>query len=129
VDADLETFATALCVKIDDALRTEGELVRPRPNVGIAPKLSDAELITLGVRQTLLGFTSVARRSATPPSTPAISQASELWQEMANPTSRQKRCGRGRGSLGMMPELAGSFSSRPPTVILAPFNPRESTSS
>jgi hypothetical protein len=33
-----------------------------RPAVGIAPQLSDAELVTLAVLQALLGFTSEARR-------------------------------------------------------------------
>jgi hypothetical protein len=32
-----------------------------RPRVGIAPRLSDAELVTLAVMQALLGFTSEAR--------------------------------------------------------------------
>ena len=61
VDADLDTLATALYVKTDDALRTNPDLVRWRPKVGIAPKLSDAELVTLAVIQALLGFTSEAR--------------------------------------------------------------------
>jgi hypothetical protein len=57
VDADLDTLATALYVKIDDALKTD-QLARQRPAVGIAPKLSDAELICVSVLQALLGFTS-----------------------------------------------------------------------
>jgi hypothetical protein len=61
VDADLDTFVTALYVTIDDAIRTHPELERWRPKVGIAPKLSDAELMTLGVLQALLGFTSETR--------------------------------------------------------------------
>lgn len=32
-----------------------------RPRVGIAPKLTDAELVTLAVMQALLGYTSEAR--------------------------------------------------------------------
>jgi len=32
-----------------------------RPAVGIAPRISDAELVTLAVAQALLGFTSEAR--------------------------------------------------------------------
>lgn len=61
MDADLDTFVTALYVKIDDALRMRPELRPWRPRVGLAPKLSDAELITLAVLQALLGFTSEAR--------------------------------------------------------------------
>ncbi len=61
MDADLDTFVTALYVTIDDALRTHPELRRWRPKVGLAPKLSDAELLTMAVLQALLGFTSETR--------------------------------------------------------------------
>jgi hypothetical protein len=61
VDADLDTLATALYVRVDDLLKSEPQRVPPRPRVGIAPKLSDAELVTLCVMQALLGFTSEAR--------------------------------------------------------------------
>ena len=58
---DLDTLVTALYVKLDDALKAVPELCRWRPKVGIAPRLSDAELLTLAVMQALLGFTSEAR--------------------------------------------------------------------
>jgi hypothetical protein len=61
VDADLDTLATALYVKTDDLLKAQPELAPIRPKVGIAPKLSDAELITLAVMQALLGFTKEAQ--------------------------------------------------------------------
>jgi hypothetical protein len=61
VDADLDTLATALYVTIDDLLQQAPQLAPWRPRVGIAPKLSDAELVTLAVVQALLGFTSEAR--------------------------------------------------------------------
>jgi hypothetical protein len=61
VDADMDTFATALYVKIDDELATNPSLRIWRPKVGIAPKLSDAELLTMAVLQALLGFTSETR--------------------------------------------------------------------
>jgi hypothetical protein len=61
VRTDLDTLVTALYVKIDDALKAAPELCRWRPKVGIAPRLSDAELLTLAVMQALLGFTSEAR--------------------------------------------------------------------
>jgi hypothetical protein len=61
VDADLDTLATALYVTIDDLLKRAPHLAPWRPAVGIAPKLSDAELLTLAVMQALLGFTSEAR--------------------------------------------------------------------
>ena len=61
MDADLDTLATALYVTIDDRLQQVPHLAPWRPPVGIAPKLSDAELLTLAVMQALLGFTSEAR--------------------------------------------------------------------
>jgi Transposase DDE domain len=61
VDADLDTLATALYVRIDDTLKDRPELRPWRPRVGIAPRLSDAELLTLAVLQVLLGFDEEAR--------------------------------------------------------------------
>ena len=61
MDVDLDTLATALYVKIDELLQQAPQLAPWRPTVGIAPKLSDAELVTLAVMQALLGFTSEAR--------------------------------------------------------------------
>jgi len=61
VDADLDTLATALYVTSDDLLAAHPERVPARPRVGIAPKISDAELLTLAVMQALLGFTSETR--------------------------------------------------------------------
>src|SRR6266705_3883498 len=61
VDADLDTLATALYVKIDELLQAAPQLAPWRPAAGIPPKLSDAELVTLAVMQALLGFTSEAR--------------------------------------------------------------------
>jgi hypothetical protein len=61
MDADLDTLATALYVRVDDALKDDPTLAPWRPKVGITPKLSDAELVTLAVMQALLGFTSETR--------------------------------------------------------------------
>lgn len=61
MDADLDTLATALYVRIDDELKMRLELGRWRPNVGLCPRLSDAELITMAVIQALLGFSSETR--------------------------------------------------------------------
>jgi hypothetical protein len=61
VDADLDTLAIALYVRVDDALKDDPDLVPLRPVIGIAPKLSDAELVTLAVLQALLGFASETR--------------------------------------------------------------------
>jgi hypothetical protein len=61
VTNELDTLATALYVKTDDLLKASPYLGRWRPAVGIVPRLSDAELVTLAVMQALLGFTSESR--------------------------------------------------------------------
>ena len=61
MDADLDTLATALYVRVDDLLKSHPERGPWRPGVGIAPKISDAELVTLAVMAALLGYTSEAR--------------------------------------------------------------------
>ncbi len=61
MNPDLDTLATRLYVTIDDLLLEHPQWAPERPAVGIAPKLTDAELITLAVIQALLGFTSEAR--------------------------------------------------------------------
>jgi hypothetical protein len=61
MNPDLDTLATRLYVTIDDLLIEHPQWAPERPAVGIAPKLSDAELITLAVIHALLGYTSEAR--------------------------------------------------------------------
>jgi hypothetical protein len=61
VDADLDTLATALYVRTDDLLKACPEWAPWRPAIGIFPRISDAELVTLAVMQALLGFVSEAR--------------------------------------------------------------------
>ncbi len=61
MDADLDTLATALYARTDDLLKSHPERLPYRPAVGIAPKIGDAEVITLAVMQALLGHTSEAR--------------------------------------------------------------------
>ncbi len=61
MDADLDTLATGLYVRTDDLLKSAPGQLPWRPAVGIAPRISDAELVTLAVMQALLGFTSEAR--------------------------------------------------------------------
>ena len=58
---NLDTLAAALYVKTDDLLKRAPHLAPWRPRVGIAPRLSDAELVTLAVMQALLGYTCEAR--------------------------------------------------------------------
>src|SRR3954449_4655634 len=61
MDADLDTLALALYVKIDELLIGSPERTPRRPAVGIPPRISDAEPVTLAVMQALLSFTSQAR--------------------------------------------------------------------
>ena len=61
MDTDLDTLATAPYARIDDTLKAHPELMPWRPRVGIAPKLSDAELLTLAAIQVLQGFNEEAR--------------------------------------------------------------------
>jgi Transposase DDE domain len=61
VTTDIDTLATALYVKTDDLLKESPHLAPWRPLVGIAPRLTDAELVTLAVMQALLGYTSESR--------------------------------------------------------------------
>jgi hypothetical protein len=61
VTPDLDSHATALYVKSDDLLKASPHLAPWRPTVGITPKLTDAELVTLAVMQAMLGFTSEAK--------------------------------------------------------------------
>ena len=61
MNPDLDTLATTVYVTVDDLLIQHPEWVPQRPAVGIDPKLSDAELVTLAVIQSLLRYTSEAR--------------------------------------------------------------------
>ena len=61
MNPDLDTLATALYVRIDDLLVAHPEWAPERPAVGFAPKLSDAELVTLAVISALLGFDNESR--------------------------------------------------------------------
>jgi len=61
MNADLDALATALYVTTDDLLKNHPDWQPERPAVGIAPQLSDAELVTLAVIQALLGYTSERR--------------------------------------------------------------------
>ena len=61
MNTELDALATRLYVTIDDLLIDHPDWRPERPAVGIAPKLTDAELVTLAVIQALLGYTSEAR--------------------------------------------------------------------
>lgn len=57
----MDTLVAVLHVRTDDLLKDSPHLAPWRPTVGIAPQLSDAELVTLAMAQAVLGFTSEAR--------------------------------------------------------------------
>jgi hypothetical protein len=61
MNAALDALATELYVTVDDLLIAKPQLAPPRPTVGIAPRLTDAELVTLAVLQALLGYNDEAR--------------------------------------------------------------------
>jgi len=61
VNNDIETLATALYVKIDDLLKDRPDVAPARPDGGIPPTVSDAELLTMAVMSALLGFRSERR--------------------------------------------------------------------
>lgn len=58
---DIDTLATALYVRTDDLLKQRPDLAPWRPEIGLQPRLTDAELVTLAVMQALLGYTSESR--------------------------------------------------------------------
>ncbi|MFD0337119.1 transposase [Streptomyces sp. NPDC127117] len=55
---DVDTLATALYATTDDMLKEHPDLAPWRPPVGITPRLSDAELVTLAMTQAIIGYTS-----------------------------------------------------------------------
>ncbi|GAA2875442.1 hypothetical protein GCM10010517_36350 [Streptosporangium fragile] len=57
----VDSLAAVLYVKTDDLLKNSPQLAPWRPAVGIAPQLSDAELVTLAMMQAMPGFASDAR--------------------------------------------------------------------
>ncbi len=65
MNPDLDTLATRLYVTIDDLLIDHPQWVPERPAVGITPKLTDAELLTLAVLQALLATRAKPASSAT----------------------------------------------------------------
>jgi hypothetical protein len=60
MNPDLDTLATGVYVTVDDLIVGHPHWTPERPEIGLAPKLSDAELITLAIIQALLGYTSEA---------------------------------------------------------------------
>jgi len=61
VTNNIDTLATALYVRTDDLLKQYPDLAPWRPAIGLQPRLTDAELVTLAVMQALLGYTSESR--------------------------------------------------------------------
>jgi len=67
VDADLNTLATALYVHTDDWLKDNPHRIPWRPKVGIAPMISDAEMVTLSVMQAPTAVDKPAQAVGAPP--------------------------------------------------------------
>ena len=61
VTHEVDTLATALCVRTENLPAGAAGLAPWRPKIGVKPRLTDAELVTLAVMQALLGFTSGVR--------------------------------------------------------------------
>lgn len=55
---DLDTLATALYITTDDLLKAQPERASLRPRIGLQPRITGAEIITLAVMGSLLGYTS-----------------------------------------------------------------------
>ena len=62
MNPDLDTLATRLYVTIDDLLIDHPQWAPERPAVGITPKLTDAELLTLASQVTTDRDLSIADR-------------------------------------------------------------------
>ena len=114
VDADLDTLATALYVRTDDLLKAHPEHLPVRPPVGLAPRITDAELLTLAVLQALGGYTSEAR-----------------WLRHAQGFSRFRRtcataCAnwRFRRHIALCQRLRSAGASSPPRKRIPPAPPR-----
>src|SRR3954467_10585178 len=58
MDNDLDTLATALYAGTDDFPKACPWITPRRPAAGLAPRITDAELVTVAVLQALLGHTS-----------------------------------------------------------------------
>ena len=58
---DVDTLATGLYGTTDDMLKEHPDLAPWRRPVGITPRLSDAELVTLATMQAILGYASEAK--------------------------------------------------------------------
>lgn len=59
---ELDSLATALYVTTDNLLKDSPQLAPWRPAVGIAPQLSDAELVTLAIMSPRAARRGAARR-------------------------------------------------------------------
>ena len=93
MDADLDALATALYVRVDDAVKDDPSMAPWRPKVGIAPKLSDAELVTVAVMQAFVGLHLRDPLAALRPPTPAASVPVS-----ARPSGLQQTTPWGRGA-------------------------------
>jgi hypothetical protein len=121
VDADLDTLATALYVRVDDLLVTHPVRAPWRPEVGIAPKITDAELVTLAVMAALLDYTSEAPLAAL-----GHAQLSSLFPYLPQQPGCNKRLRALAGTVGwLIGMLARDTSLYSDDVWLADSTPVE----
>ncbi|MFB9518455.1 hypothetical protein ACFFTU_00570 [Streptomyces cremeus] len=69
-------------MKTDDLLKASPHPAPWRPAIGIAPQLTDAELVTLAMMQAMPGFTSEAKR---------LRQARSHLRHLSPPPARAAR--------------------------------------
>ena len=105
MDADLDTLATALYVTTDDLLKGAPHLAPWRPAVGITPKLTDAELVTLAVLQALLGFSLRTAGCATPASTRTCSPSAQAARLQQAPARRHRPAPAGHRGAGQRHDI------------------------
>lgn len=101
-----DSLATALYVKTYDLLKGSPQFGPWRPAVGIAPQLSDAELVTLAMMQAMLGFTSEARWLRH-----ARSHLRHLFPYLPKQPGYNKRLRKAAGLLRRVPRLLAADTS------------------
>jgi hypothetical protein len=121
MNADLDAFATELYVRVDDILAINPQLMPCRPAVGIAPRLSDSELVVLAVLQAVLGYSDEARFIRY-----AHTHLRPLFPYLPDRPGYNKRLRRAAGMLqGLMRILASSCATWHDDVWLVDSTPVE----
>ena len=144
MDADLDTLATALYVTTDDLLKESPQLAPYRPEVGIDPKLSDAELVTLAGHAGLTGVhlrgpVAEARPGSPTAPVPPPATAARLQQAAARCPIADPALHPGLGLIirayeptatdgwWIPPRSSAAAPARPPNVLTWPDGPNTGT--